>query len=284
MPKTINYFHENEKITDAIISLKMAREGIPSLFPAFLPKPHFQLEDLIKNLDTFLPDDFIHISNPLLFIDDARPLLDALLRRQSITEINLNWFNDIYHCGINMNFADFIAESKSLKKVDISRDCISWNARLLPDKYLIPIVYGLERTCSLEELNLSGYVIHDRGLHLLLEAVKSNQQCPLKFINFCQCTFTNEGLLELEEFLKTSGKKIECNLHLITRTSLGTMKDAYSVYTGTNVVLLSNNTNTLFNQSSASAKNQGDVKQNLEIKPTDLALTSLTPHKEVKSL
>lgn len=180
-------------------------KAIGWLWEAISYKPdNIELENVISL------DDFFHQFSDLccsyLFTDSAMILLDALKRNTTITELNLSVLPDDNHSDsfnyANKNLAAYIAETKVLKKLNISMAFWKKNTYMLQAEDMHQIANGLKFNTSIEELNIQRQPIGDNGLIRILEALANNPRSKLKKLNILDICLTDKGAIALLDFLK----------------------------------------------------------------------------------
>ncbi len=177
-----NCFHVNVSLNYLCRAIEYKPEGCPT--------------QSIIDLDDFL-SVFKILESLAVFSCKDQAFQDALYKNNTITKLS---------CGIpsdkaNVRLTNFIANSTSLKKIDIWVNPNSDSWERLDARSVKFIARGLEKSSSVEELILINQPIRDEGLHAILTALAKNPKLKLRKLNVAGTHLTAHGLKELEEFL-----------------------------------------------------------------------------------
>lgn len=183
-------------------------KAIGWLFQASRWKPFdVNLQDSI-DLDVFfnsfkrLHCSYPFLEPPLPWVD--KPMLGALKRNKTITELNLS---NLPLDGlkkynyINEHLVEYISETNSLKKIILNNFISTTRGDGLHARDMQLLARGLAVNSSLEEIDLRS-PIGDEGLTYILEALANNRNTKFKIIRLLNTGITNKGANALIEFLK----------------------------------------------------------------------------------
>lgn len=158
------------------------------------------------DLDAFFKR-FKQLYYPGIFAERYQPLLEVLKRNTTISEVNFGtYFNPDY---VNKYLADFLAESNTIKTLDLSTAWNQDNSNVLNDSDMDYIAHALKFNSSIEELILCQQPIGDEGLFILLNGLKDNKNTKLRVLNLAATGLSEIGVAALIEFMQNN-VTLEC--------------------------------------------------------------------------
>lgn len=177
-----------------------------------------ELSELIDLDDFFQSFSKLHCAFP--FSEKASPLLPALIRNTTIVELDLSQkaydLSSAFFRFANESFSKYIAETKSLKKLNISERQMGEHIHGLKQEEIQRIAGGLKTNSSIEELHLQGQPLCDAGLIIILDALASNPHTKISKLNILNTSITDAGATRLLNFLKKN--KTVSSIDLISET------------------------------------------------------------------
>lgn len=184
----------------------------------FCPR-NTEISDII-DLDNFFQSfSKLHCAFPF-YSSHSRTLLPALIRNTTIVELDLSHkaygLSSAFFRFANESFSKYIAETKSLKRLNISERQTGEHIHGLKQEEIQRIADGLKTNASIEELHLQGQPLCDAGLIIILDALVSNPHTKISNLNILNTGITDAGATSLLNFLKNN--KTVSSIDLISET------------------------------------------------------------------
>lgn len=165
------------------------------------------------DLESFV-DQYEKITTSTVFYSHYKDIANAFSKSQSL--ISLQFASDTeYTLELAEGIGSFISQTNSVQIMDLSSVWSCSRCYKLDHRTIEPIAEALKINTSIIEINFADTSIGDKGLKLLLEAIRSNSKTKIKYLNLFSCGLTNESAKILLEFIKDKEQirrvNISCN-------------------------------------------------------------------------